>query len=179
VTIEYANPQVTEYGTIEIEPENGWRWVPGITPGIAAHSDGTVRPTFGPALLHYNPHFGLYVPVADESSAGHVLMPVHLLIASAWLPEPNLSWYELVQFMHTAVVHRDGDNINNQIGNLAWADCPGDGDPAFYRWLMKEPSWARRRPAAGGRGRHERVRQVGTTPVESESMDKAPAGDVA
>lgn len=142
MTTEYAKAQLRQYDIIELTGEN-WKPVPGLSPTIAASADGILNPSFGPGI-RYHPRYGLYVPVADERVPSDVLMPVHLLVAAAWLSAPDhLSDFELRKFMHSLVVHKDGNKLNNRPENLAWSDCPGEGSEAFYRWLMKAPPWTR------------------------------------
>ncbi|SHT43684.1 Uncharacterised protein [Mycobacteroides abscessus subsp. abscessus] len=135
MTTEYANPQVNQCGNIKVEGKE-WRWIPGADPAIAASADGTIRPTFGQVTIVYDSRFGLYTPLAGT------LAPVHLLVAAAWLPYPDhLSTFELTAFMHRLVVHKDGVNYHNDVENLAWADSPGEGHPALYEWLARQPRW--------------------------------------
>lgn len=132
-----------ECGKILLEDQN-WRWVPGLSPGIAAHNDGTIRPRLGTITYRYHPQYGLYAPVSDEQGGAGVMMPVHLLVACAWLPRPDLTWFEIANYMHNLVIHRNGDVVDNSVGNLAWNPAPGGDDmpPLFYDRLMREADFA-------------------------------------
>lgn len=134
MTIQYTSLQVNESDKIkDIREKNFlWRPVPG-TSQFQAHVDGTIWSTTGPAPIIQDSRFGLYTPLAGSYA------PVHLLVAATWLPYPgHLSAFELTAYFHRLVVHRDGVNYHNEVENLAWADCPGDGDPDLYAWLMRQ-----------------------------------------
>lgn len=136
MTTEYTDQQKRQYDILDIGRENGWRPVPGLTPHIHAHVEGIIRPEVGTVTLRYSPQYGLYAPVAAEQTAARVLMPVHLLVASAWLPRPDFVWFELLNHMHDLVTHFDGNVMNNRVENLAWSDRLGGHD--FYGWLMSQ-----------------------------------------